>query len=126
MQASEFIGDVKKGKKVPLDWGEITWLVTGEGMPGAEMTLGLVTILPGRRNPLHSHPNCEEILHVISGSCDHLLGGEMFRLAAGQAIRIPRGVRHWARCLGEEPVVALIAFSSPDRTTENHEDGGTA
>lgn len=49
----------------------------------------------GAHNPLHSHPNCEEILYV--GSCEHKLGDETVRLGPGSAIRIPRGVRHWAR-----------------------------
>jgi quercetin dioxygenase-like cupin family protein len=126
MEPSQFISDATNRHTIGLDWGEITWLVSGEAMAGAEMTVGLVTIRPGKRNPLHSHPNCEETLYVLSGSCDHLLDGELYRLSAGQAIRIPRGVRHWAKCLGDEPLVAVIAFSSPDRNTQTHEEGGVA
>ncbi|MCX6926938.1 MAG: hypothetical protein NT154_27580, partial [Verrucomicrobia bacterium] len=29
---------------------------------------GLATILPGKSNPMHYHPNCGEVLYVISGN----------------------------------------------------------
>ena len=51
---------------------------------------------------------------------------ELARLEPGDAIRIPRKVRHWARCIGTEPLFALIIFSSGKRTAINHEDEGTA
>src|SRR5262245_22016496 len=81
-----------------MDWGRITWLVSGQAMPGAEQTFGVVTIYPGKRNPLHMHPNCEELLYVIAGECEHKLGDEIYTLTPGSVIRIPRGVPHWARC----------------------------
>jgi quercetin dioxygenase-like cupin family protein len=96
-------------------------LVNGAVMKGTELTLGVVTIAPGRRNPLHAHPNCEELLYVISGACDHKLGNELYTLKAGSVIRIERGVPHWAACTSVEPLVAIICFSSPDRLTQNLE-----
>ena len=95
-------------------------------MSGAEQTFGVVTIYPGKRNPLHAHPNCEELLYVISGTCEHKLGDDLFQLTPGSIIRIPRGTPHWARCISTEPLVAVISFSSPDRHTENLEDGEVA
>jgi len=94
-------------------------------MPGAEQTFGVVTIAPGKRNPLHAHPNCEELLYVLSGECSHKLGEELYELSPGIVIRIPRGVKHWARCTSAEPLVAVISFSTPDRQTDTFEEGGT-
>ena len=107
-------------------WGQISWLVGAEEMPGAEQTLGVVTIAHGQRNPLHSHPNCEELLYVVSGACSHKLGDEIYDLKPGDVIRIPRGIKHWAKCTSDEPLVAVISFSSPDRRVEAHEEGGVA
>lgn len=107
-------------------WGTLYWMVGGKEMPGAEQTLGVVEIEPGQRNPLHSHPNCEELLYVLSGTCEHLLGDEIFEMGPGSVIRIPRGVRHWARCTSDEPLRAVIAFSAPDRKAINHEGEGSA
>jgi len=106
---------------VELPWGRLSWLVGAAQMPGAEQTLGVVTIYPGKRNPLHSHPNCEELLYVVSGECEHKLGEEMFHLTPGTVMRIPRGVRHWAKCTTTEPLVAVVSFSSPDRRTDSYE-----
>jgi quercetin dioxygenase-like cupin family protein len=105
-------------------WGHLSWLVGAAQMPGAEQTLGVVTINPGKRNPLHSHPNCEELLYVVSGVCDHKLGDELFHMTPGSVICIPRGVPHWARCTSSEPLVAVVSFSAPDRRTDTLEDGG--
>ncbi len=105
-------------------------------MPGAEQTLGVVTIHPGKRNPFHSHPNREELLYVVSGEGEHKLGDEVFHLTPGAVIHIPRGVRRAAcgvrdvddrarrAAVGEgtsvEPLVAVVSFSSPDRRTDSY------
>jgi quercetin dioxygenase-like cupin family protein len=107
---------------VQLSWGQLVWLVGQAQTPGAEQTLGVVTIHPGKRNPLHMHPNCEELLYVLDGEADHKLGDEMFHIRAGDVIRIPRGIEHWAEAKGDTPLVAVISFSSADRQTENLEE----
>lgn len=104
-----------------LSWGHLSWLIGARQIAGAEQTLGVVTIYPQKRNPLHAHPNCEELLYVISGECDHKLGEETIHLVPGSVICIPRGVPHWAQCTGAEPLVAVVSFSDPNRTTENFE-----
>jgi len=111
---------------VTTEWGHLAWLIGEEATPGAEQTFGVVTIQPNRRNPLHLHPNCEELLYVLSGECDHLLGDETYQLTPGSVIRIPRGVPHWARCTSAEPLTAVISFSAPDRRTENLEGDESA
>ena len=104
-----------------LSWGHITWLIGAVQMPGAEQTLGAVTIYPGKHNPLHSHPNCEELLYVVSGECDHRLGDETVHMTPGMVICVPRGVPHCATCTSAEPLEAVVSFSSPDRRTDNLE-----
>jgi quercetin dioxygenase-like cupin family protein len=123
---SKHVATILDGPDFSAEWGDLTWLVGQREMPGAEQTLGVVTIYPGSRNALHSHPNCEELLYVMSGECDHLLGEEIIHLAPGSAVRIPRGVKHWARCTSVEPLRAVISFSAPDRRTDNHEGDGMA
>lgn len=107
-------------------WGTLTWLISGEATKGAEQTFGVVTISPGCANPLHLHPNCEEILYVVSGTCEHTVGDTTVDLAPGQAICIPRGTPHCARTTSNEPLVVVVAFSSPDRQVVNLEGGDGA
>ena len=124
LRAEAVVRTLDGTEKVQVGWGELAWLIGEQQTPGAEQTFGVVTIKPGERNPLHLHPNCEELLYVISGECDHKLGDEMMHLSPGAVIRIPRGVPHWARCTTDEPLVAVISFSAPDRRTENLDDSG--
>ena len=117
----DYVNGVSDENSVMLSWGQIAWLVGASQMPDAEQTFGIVTIYPNQRNPLHSHPNCEELLYVVSGTCEHKLGDEVFNVEPGCVVRIPRGVPHWARCTSDEPLVATICFSSPDRRTDSYE-----
>lgn len=126
MTTSDFVTRLQDGRAVELEWGRVTWLVGAGGTPGAEQTFGQCVIKPGMRNPLHSHPNCEELLFVVSGTCEHRLGEALLAMGPGSVIRIPRGVPHWAKCTSSEPLVCVISFSSPDRRTDSHEDAAIA
>jgi quercetin dioxygenase-like cupin family protein len=121
MTGSDFVRTLESTDAAELSWGKVAWLIGEQEMPGAEQTFGICTIKPGHRNPLHSHPNCEELLYVVSGTCEHKLGDDMLKLRPGSVIRIPRNVKHWARCTSQEPLVAVISFSAPDRRTETFE-----
>ena len=124
MSAEAFVSRASDGEKIPTSWGELNWKLTDQAMPGTEMTFGTCYIRPGERNGLHSHPNCEEFLYVLSGACEHKLGDEMVTLNAGDTIRIPRDVPHWARALGDEPLFALIMVSSGKRQAVDLEQSG--
>ena len=111
------ITDVETAEGLDFDWGRIRWLCSEEIDAEAEMTFGVVYIDPGKANPLHMHPNCEEVIYLVSGQCDHLLDGEWHALKAGMSMRIPQGAKHCARNTGWEAVRMVIAYSTPDRET---------
>jgi quercetin dioxygenase-like cupin family protein len=99
-------------------WGSLQWLVSGNGGTSEEMTLGRVTFKPGQANPPHSHPNCEEVLFVVSGEIEHTLpGGGTTVLKPGDAIVLERGVKHHAKNVGTQEAVVLVAFNSAYRKT---------
>src|SRR5687767_11164959 len=75
-------------------WGTLQWLASAALLPGAEQTLGISRIRPGLANPLHYHPNCEELLFVQQGSGRHRLEDAWIPLRPGTLVRIPRNVRH--------------------------------
>lgn len=107
------------GSETPLEfpWGAIKWLMNDELDGDTEQTFGVVCIGTGQKNPRHYHPNCEELLYVLSGSCDHSLGDRTYPMVPGDLIRIPAGVLHHAESNGWEPLRAIISFSSGDRKT---------
>lgn len=109
---------LKSGEVLDLPWGRITWLVSGALHNSATMTVGRVVIKAGHGNPIHRHPNCDEVLHVLHGRIEHSLGTAKYVMNAGDAISIPAGEWHNARALGETDAEMVICFSSANRMTE--------
>lgn len=97
------------------DWGRLVWMVSGKLGNSDTMTVGRCHIAPGRANPRHYHPNCDEVLYVLQGTIEHSIGGDRMAMAAGDTISIPSGVMHNARNTGLEEAIFVIAFSSADR-----------
>ncbi len=106
------------GEVLKLAWGQITWLVSRSLQNSETMTVGRVFINAGAGNPVHRHPNCDEVLHVLRGRIEHSLGSATFVLNPGDTISIPAGVWHNARTLDNTEAEMIICFSSADRETE--------
>lgn len=102
-------------KEVKYPWGWIRWMMNSELDPGAEQTFGIVQIDAGKRNPLHKHPNCEELLYVLSGSFENVMGGKTVVMHAGDIVRIPANVPHQGINNTKEPMRAVISYSSGTR-----------
>ena len=113
-------GTVTDAEQLPVEqsaWGTLQWVCNEKLMPGSAQTVGLATILPGKRNPVHHHPNCEEVLYVIAGQGLHSYDGRTIPLKAGMSIRIPAKVKHNLVNTGTETLRTMISFSSGDRKT---------
>lgn len=104
-------------------WGSIQWLCDGRRFADAQQTVGYVRIEPGRKNPLHYHPNSDEVLFLLEGEIDHRLGDEVYHLTAGMAIHIPLGVEHDAVNRGERTALMLVSYPTPDRQVVMRERG---
>ena len=120
MIPTEWSGKVTDAAQLSVeqnDWGTLQWLCNAKLMPGAEQTVGLATLLPGKQNPVHYHPNCEEVLYVISGQGLQSYDGRTILLKAGMTIRIPAKVKHNLANTSIEPLRTLVSFSSGDRQT---------
>jgi quercetin dioxygenase-like cupin family protein len=96
-------------------WGAIQWLVNDSRNPGAAITAGHVMIYPGQHNPLHYHPNADEVLHLIEGELEHRIGEERFRLSPGSTIYVPRGVWHNAVNTGNVTARMLVTYPTGHR-----------
>jgi mannose-6-phosphate isomerase-like protein (cupin superfamily) len=103
----------------PYPWGEIHWLMSNKLDPDAAQTFGIVRINPGQKNALHLHPNCEELLYVLSGDGQGIVGDKTVSLHPGDLLRVPAGVYHQATVTSTEPLVAVISYSSGDRQVIN-------
>ena len=105
-------------EKIDLPWGRLCWLASSKLGNSTTMTFGRATISPGHASPRHRHPNCDEILHVLSGRVEHTLEDQRFILEAGDTISLPAGLWHNAIVLGDVSAEMIICFSSADRETE--------
>jgi quercetin dioxygenase-like cupin family protein len=111
---------VQSFDKVPeekADWGSLRWLMNKKLNPDARITLGDVTINPGQSNPLHVH-NSEEVIYVLSGSCEHRVGARTVILKAGDSLHLYAGVPHSAKALGKEPMRAIVVYNTGERKIE--------
>jgi len=96
-------------------WGSLRWLINAKLDPPSSLTLGDVTIKPGQSNPPHVHANADEVIYVLSGSCEQRVGKEAVILKAGDALRIPAGAPHVAKALGHQPLRAVVVYNTGER-----------
>lgn len=66
---------------------------------------------PGTHFPEHTH-GVDKIDAVLSGAFELVVEGRRTVLGPGDWIAVPRGVRHAATVVGDEPVVSLDAVKN--------------
>lgn len=98
-----------------MPWGQLRWFTSAELKNSRTMTTGMAIIKPGQSNPRHFHPNCDEILHVVSGKISHTMNEVTVEMNAGDTVSIPQGVLHNATNIGTEDAVLSISFNSAFR-----------
>lgn len=107
--------------QAPAEWGCLTWFASGPLGNSAAQTVGRCVLKPGCGNPRHLHPNCEEVLVVLSGRIRHTVAGGEAELGPGDSVTIPPGIPHQAVNIGEGEAALLICFSSADRRVQGEE-----
>lgn len=107
-----------RNQKLEFSWGQLTWFADRAQGNSTDITVGRCILKPHQGNPRHCHPNCSEVLVVLSGRITHTdaHGGET-EMGPGDTVTIPANLWHHARNLGDTDAVLLIAFSSADRET---------
>ena len=66
---------------------------------------------PGKVHLLHRHPNAEQIMYVLAGSCLALSEGEPVRLNEGDVVFISKGEWHGVRNDTDQPAVTLVIYA---------------
>jgi quercetin dioxygenase-like cupin family protein len=109
------VNKMADNKVVEMPWGRLRWYTSAELKNSRTMTTGVAIISPGKSNPRHLHPNCDEVLHVVSGKISHTMNEVTVEMHAGDTVSIPQGVLHNATNIGSEDAVLAISFSSAYR-----------
>jgi quercetin dioxygenase-like cupin family protein len=99
-----------------LPWGPHDWL-SRPGLTDAEdLLLVRVRMPPGKGHAFHRHPEMEEIIYVISGTCEQWVDRDKQLLTAGQIAHISKDVVHGSYNAGDETLV-FLAILSPAKIT---------
>lgn len=99
----------------PQEWGRLEWMVAGSEENSDVLTVGKCFIQPGRNNPVHHHPNCDEVLTVIRGRIRNRVNDDYVEMGPGDTISIPLGAIHNAVNIGDEECELLIIFDTAER-----------
>jgi oxalate decarboxylase/phosphoglucose isomerase-like protein (cupin superfamily) len=106
-------------------WGAIKWFVAPGTTTGAEMSVGEVVLLPGQGHARHNHPGSEEVLYVLSGEGEQMLGDEKpFSVKAGDVIYVPTAMFHSTMNTGWSPLRLLAIYNpgGPEKDLEGLPD----
>lgn len=77
--------------------------------PGREVVQVRVDFSPGFLAPMHTHPG-EEIVYVIEGTLEYVIGSETHKVKAGDVLFVPSGVPHSAKNIGKENGAELATY----------------
>lgn len=63
----------------------------------SDMHFNIYCIAPGQQNPLHRHPQSDEILFFFEGSGECVVGDEVCQVKQGDMVLVPKDVPHSIR-----------------------------
>ncbi|MFC4248817.1 cupin domain-containing protein [Natribaculum luteum] len=107
-----FVGSEDVSTQV-FDWGTLKWMATPDVNDSERLSAGVVQLEPGRGHELHTHPDSDEVLYVVSGEGEQTVAGETREVAAGEMIYIPADVEHGTQNTGWETLKLLAVYAPP-------------
>ena len=113
--STESLVRAQDGPLEEFPWGHIRWSMNAELAGSEHLTVGRVEINPRSSNPRHYHPNCDEVVYVVSGRIAHLVDEDWYEMEAGDSIHVPQGVWHQGRNDADEPAILVISYNTGRR-----------
>ncbi len=109
----------KSGAYVPPNGGDSVWLVgshitvklTSEDTGGVYAMTEEITPPQQGGAPPHVHDQENEVLYVLEGEVEFLLGEETIPAGAGSCVYAPRGTVHAFKNVGTSPSRVLVVYS---------------
>src|SRR5690348_5727573 len=105
-------------KRDLFDWGNLEWRFDDSLLPGAGMSIAVMTLQAGKATSSHRHPNCSELLYVQQGEVEVTLGGGAFILREADSALVPQGTVHRVTNLGKADAKLVLSFSAGKRIYE--------
>ena len=79
----------------------------------SDMNFNVYCIVPGQQNPLHKHPNSDEILYFIEGSGECIVGNDTYKVKPGDVVLVPKNVSHAILNMHETDNMVCVLAQSP-------------
>jgi quercetin dioxygenase-like cupin family protein len=112
-------------EELDLPGRHLRWVIAGDKVPAEHCSACVIRVAPGERvRPAHSHPQGEEVIHIIRGSGRVLVAGEVAEVREGTTVLFPQGAVHMLHNTGTEEM-KVVCFFAPGTSLENyrmHED----
>lgn len=94
--------------RVTRPWGSFSQYAFNE-----DVTVSLMTVLPGQRLSLQSHTGRAELWIVLDDGASVQVDDDVRTYQAGDEVWIPANARHRLACAGDKPVRVLeVAFGN--------------
>ena len=106
-----------EARVLPYGWGSLCFLADAFGGTSPHVSMAKVVIAAGKRNMLHVHPNCDELLYLLTGRVRHRVGEKWIDMAPSDTIRIARGIIHQAEVTSTQDAEMIVVYSAGDRQT---------
>ena len=109
----EYFVDSSDVSTQQFDWGTLKWMATPDHNDSGRFSAGVVQLAPGKGHELHTHPESDEILYVVSGEGEQTVAGDTREISAGEMIFIPEGVEHGTVNTNWTPLTLLAVYAPP-------------
>ena len=106
--------------ELDLPGRHLRWVVTDESTGAKHCSMAVIRVAPGQAvRPVHSHPNGEEVIYILSGWGRVLIDGEVGKVKAGCSVLFPQGKPHMLHNQSEEEM-KVACFFAPATSLENY------
>lgn len=85
-----------------------------QNLGAVSLTVTEVTLAPGGKIPLHTHPGHEECIVILDGTLEAVLGDKNALVVAGNTIIAPDGVKHSLTNTSNTAAIILAIFPTTE------------
>ena len=104
--------------ELDLPGRHLRWVITAENVNAKCSSACIIRVPPGETvKPAHSHPNGEEVIHIIRGTGRVYIEGKIEAVHEGSTVLFPQGAIHMLQNTGKEEMKVICFFAPPSDLT---------
>jgi len=119
MKAAHIPASEAEKEKTAGQWGSLVWManqvLSGSSVAVARLILTAGQSTYGQSGKKHRHPNADEVIYLLRGKVDVLVGDETTLLQPGDALTVPANLTHRIQNVGSEDAEMVLSYSSGNR-----------